>query len=153
MEIIGITGSRYGATFAQQRSFVEHITRIVDRIEVHHGCCVGADEAIHNLAWTWDCRIVGHPPTDPRLMFDYDHEEFDEIRQPLPYLQRNEQIVNSSTYLMAFPNMGRADFLAQRRGGTRYTVSFALGQPERRVIVVWPSGQRELFVGANSREV
>lgn len=155
MEIIDITGSRYGTTFAQQRAFVTHITGIRDRIEVHHGCCVGADEQIHNLAWSWDCRIVGHPPTDPRLMFDYSHaeEEFDEIRQPLPYLARNREIVDSSTYLMVFPNTFAAEFLKPGPGGTRYTFNYATGQHLRRAIVVWPDGNTQLFVGVNPDEV
>lgn len=67
----------------------------------HHGGCVGADEfaatSAHRLGYT----IIKHPPLKADLQAN---TMCHELRQPLPYLDRNTEIVRESVAGIAVPH-------------------------------------------------
>jgi hypothetical protein len=64
--VIGITGTREGATPAQLDELRSHIAQIyahngVNATVLHHGDCVGVDEQAHDIAREYDMLIEVHP--------------------------------------------------------------------------------------------
>lgn len=133
---IGVTGTRLGMTVVQQVRGLELLTAITKQIEVcpelHHGDCVGADEQLHDMAESLRYWTVAHPPTVERYR---SHRIADVIRAPKPYLVRNEDIVDETELLLAFP----AGTKGSASGGTWYTVRYAR-KVGRRLVIVWPDG-------------
>lgn len=131
MKIIGLTASRFGLTEAQK---ITAANLLDSALEVHHGDCVGGDADLHNIvrAQSDSAKIVIHPPSNDRLRAFCGGEE---TREPKPYLERDQEIVNETEMLLAFP---RTSFEI-RKSGTWATVRMArkAGIP---VIVVWPDG-------------
>jgi hypothetical protein len=62
-EHLGFTGTKAGMTKEQQKT-VMWLLKEFEPINVHHGCCIGADEEFHDLVerWTTIVRHL-HPPT------------------------------------------------------------------------------------------
>lgn len=118
---VGFTGSRSGTTTAQLHTLRSFLIENLNEIEeFHHGCCVGADTMAHNVAYELGIPISYHPPTDMSQASDL--SEFDGTWfRPKPYLERNREIVDCCTVLIAMP---RTDY-EQQRGGTWYTVRYA----------------------------
>ena len=144
---IGMSGTRHGMTDAQQRSLVERASQ--GHVLGHHGCCVGADEQFHWILFELGLSCIGHPPTDQKLamkILDDTPENlalaFQELRDPRPYLDRNEDIVNETSELWAFPYQTQHNEPDSRTGGTWYTIRYALntGKP---VKIIWPDGSTE----------
>lgn len=132
--VVGFTGSREGMT-PQQRRVVEEIVR--GATEAHHGDCVGADETFH-----WICRragvpVVGHPPEGNRLRAFCDG--FARVEPSKPFLERNKDIVQAATLVVATPKDTRepARVIGE---GTWATVRYARGRPVA-LRVVMPDGQ------------
>lgn len=131
---IGFTGSRHGMSPAQARAVSRVLHSFGGQLDFHHGVCAGADAEAHELVRRElpGCSIVGHPPSNPALLADC---AVDERRAPLPYLERNANIVTASDYLIAAP--------AQRteitRSGTWSTVRRARKQRVP-AIVIDPKG-------------
>jgi len=135
MNRIGITGSRHGMTEAQAETFVGFLAGS-DGWWLHHGCCVGADERAHWLAFEMGIGSVGHPPKDDRLMMDITGEQtFIELYPAKPYHIRNRDIVEQCDYILAFP----ADEVEQDKGGTWYTIRYAR-TCGRYGATIWPNG-------------
>jgi hypothetical protein len=139
--IIGFTGTREGMTPEQRRVFVELLLPYHGDIEFHHGDCLGADSDAHDLvlgidhleASEFDPSIVIHPPSDDRLRARRRAvEEYgDRILDPKPYLDRNRDIVDACSLLIACPKetwpvAGTAALDGVRlKGGTWYTIRYA----------------------------
>jgi hypothetical protein len=87
--------------------------------EVHHGDCIGADAQLHTLAKAAGLKIIIHPPIDPKKRAFC--QEYDEIREEKPYLDRNKDIVNESEFLIATPRTMHEVL----RSGTWATVRYA----------------------------
>jgi hypothetical protein len=115
---------------AAQRATVERLT--ASYREVHHGDCVGADADMHEIARARGQWLVGHPPSDSRLRAWCD---FDEIRKPKPFRDRNHDIVDETGSMVAAP----AEFEEQLKGGTWGTVRYARSKG-RPIVIVRPDG-------------
>lgn len=86
-------------------------------IELHHGDCIGADEVAHDLADNNCFDITIHPPTDDSKRAFCTGGN---VREPKPYLERNHDIVDETTTLIACPNGEE-----RMRSGTWATVRYA----------------------------
>jgi len=129
--VVGFTGTREGMTEAQKSTISAMLGE--PRITwVHHGDCVGADAEFHKLAKDWDLWVTVHPPSDDRLRAFC---QGNWVMAPLPYLDRNRNIVDASTILFAAPK----ETMEARKGGTWYTVRYAR-KIGREVMIVWPDG-------------
>jgi hypothetical protein len=125
---VGVTGSQ------QKRP-----QRTIDRLralliewgasELHHGDCVGFDAQAHEVAVSLGIRTVIHPPENPKARAFC---EGDEVRSPLPYLDRNKNIVRETERMIAAPRGPE-----ELRSGTWSTVRFAkkIGRPG--VVLNW----------------
>jgi len=122
---IGFTGTRMGMTFNQRARLREILGQCMadhsGAVSFHHGDCIGADEQAHAIADELKLRIIVHPPEDPKYRaFCQGHVEED----PLPYLERNKNIVSRSYILIAAPKQN----YEVARSGTWYTVRRAREQ-------------------------
>lgn len=137
---IGFSGTRYGMTHEQGNKVallldeqIELASRAGHSVHAHHGDCEGADDSFHALCRDRQLWIVGHPPIVGRLRA---FNKFDEERQPKPYLERNSDIVEDCSIIIAAPKHVRtAD-----RSGTWSTIRMAC-RHGREVIVVDSNGR------------
>lgn len=103
--ILGFTGSQLGMTPAQWEALRYELT-VWQPSEVHHGLCIGADEQFHRLVrelFGGDVRIVGHRCTLRWKQATALYFDCDELRPPLPPLERNGNIVAPATQMAATP--------------------------------------------------
>lgn len=128
---VGFTGTRYGMTDAQKAAVASLLERVAPRW-CHHGDCLGADADFHYLAKRAGAAVMIHPPSDPKLRARL---VGDDIAEEKPYLDRNRDIVNASTILVATPK----ESTPQGKGGTWFTIGYARLQGKR-VTIVWPDG-------------
>lgn len=134
---IGFTGTRHGMTDKQRQYVDAMVAEIIGgdvhaEVVAHHGDCVGADEQFNEIARMYGCFTVGHIPSDDSLRA---HCEVRKVMPPLPYMQRNANIVAGSDFMLATP----AESSEQSRGGTWATIRMARrsGKP---LAIVWPDG-------------
>jgi hypothetical protein len=137
---IGFTGTRHGMTDAQRRgvdqAFCDAIGGDVHlRVVAHHGDCTGADAQFHIIAEQYGAMTVGHIPNEDKWRA---FAQSDSTLEPLPYLQRNEAIVEESTHMIAAP----AEMTEQQRGGTWATIRMAR-RAKKPLIIVYPDGSTE----------
>ena len=134
MTHVGFTGTRRGMTFLQRR-VVNGLVWRVQNGEAHHGCCEGADTEFHAMAYDAECRLHGHPPTNPVYRAALTFRSTDIVHTEKPYIDRNRDIIDACEALIAAP--GEAD--EQLRSGTWSTIRYArkLG---RRILIVRPDG-------------
>jgi predicted Rossmann fold nucleotide-binding protein DprA/Smf involved in DNA uptake len=132
---VGITGTRHGMTDAQRSTLIDLLSE--GGIWLHHGCCVGVDEQAHWIAFELGVGSIGHPPADRRLAMPLveDGLQFIGLCPPKPYHDRNRDIVDACSLLIAVPEHDRE----QPKGGTWYTVRYAR-QVGREHIIIWPDG-------------
>jgi hypothetical protein len=129
---VGFTGNRYGMTEEQKTVFKAVINGLAPD-EFHHGDCVGCDCEAHKI-------FVGvkyiHPPIIP------DERAFcegDFIDKEKPYLDRNKDIVDCCSILIATPS-GVDEYV---RSGTWSTIRYA--RKKKKVIyVIYPDGKLEI---------
>lgn len=134
---IGFTGTRHGMTVAQRGAVARLLDELAPAAFVgHHGDCVGADAEFHDL-----CRarpgsvIVIHPGP----VSDLEHQAGclgDELREALPHMRRNKNIVLASTVMIAAP----FEDTAQDYGGTWRTIGMAR-KANRPLAILQRSGQ------------
>jgi len=111
---IGFTGTRKGMTDAQRDTLTNLLTIEMAYGDVntfHHGCEEHADREAAKIAKALGFRVIGHP--GPGSIAD-GMQDCDEVRQLLPYLERNRVIVDSSSVLYAAPS----SYVEQQRSGT-----------------------------------
>jgi hypothetical protein len=129
MAKFGFTGTREGMTDFQREAFQRFIREVLvvpaSFEEFHHGCCVGADvDAVLLLdamgVRTPDLKIIGHPPTDGKLVSKAACSRSDVLCDPEPYLDRNKSIVNACDMLIACPKGPE-----EQRSGTWSTIRYA----------------------------
>lgn len=139
---IGITGTRLPPTESQAkglRGILMDVMYSGHTPEVHHGCCVGADEMAHDLCYQLaqevgrQIDVVVHPPDDDKLVYEMGLAA-ERVMPPQPYLKRNREIVDRCEFLVALP-----DKPERLRSGTWSTVRFArhLGKP---IMILWANG-------------
>ena len=125
---VGFTGTKRGMTAAQHAA----VCRLLGELgpsEVHHGCCIGADEQVDGFG----CRMVLHPPVDQHAMMQIGNRV---TCEPRPFLERNHDIVDATQCLIAAP----AQAIEHTRSGTWATVRYAR-KVGRTVYVVLPDGR------------
>lgn len=131
---VGFTGTKIGTSDPQLGSLIE-IVEGLDFEKAHHGDCLGADEEFHVILRTVaeHIKITGHIPDDSsqRALCDFDEE-----RDPYPYLVRNHHIVDASDLMIACPN-GTKEI--RRGSGTWATIRYARKQ-EVPLVIIWPNG-------------
>mgnify|MGYP001599269124 CR=1 FL=1 len=139
---IGFTGTQRGMTdiqFNTVKSILISINNEYDKLEFHHGDCIGSDEQFHRMISSiYNLHIVIHPPTDPRkraFSEDFDFENTIEIRPTLQYLKRNKAIVNECDILIATPS-GKEKL----RSGTWSTVRYARAK-KKNIVIIFPDGE------------
>jgi hypothetical protein len=128
---LGFTGSRNGMTDAQKKAFSAFISD--KNLEFAHGDCIGSDADAHALALLVTKRIIIHPPTAHGMRAFC--TPYFKIHAPLPYLRRNNSIVDSTDMLFAVPNSTQE----QVRSGTWSTIRYALKQ-KKPIHIVYPDG-------------
>jgi hypothetical protein len=97
--------------------------------ELHHGDCVGWDKQAHDAAKAMGIRTVAHPPSNPSMRA---YCEADDVRAPLPYLDRNKAIVAACDRLVAAP-----DRPEETRSGTWSTVRHARREGVKGWVLSW----------------
>jgi hypothetical protein len=124
---VGFTGTQGGMTDLQEADFRKFLTLWGDQMtEFHHGSCIGSDYKAHLMVRRFlpHVRIIVHPPTIARKVAAC---EGGILLPPRPYLDRNHDIVNATTYLVATPK----EVKEVLRSGTWATVRYAqkMGRP------------------------
>jgi hypothetical protein len=129
---IGMTGNRYSMSTVAEK-VLRHILVELKVTEGHHGDCVGADLAFHNVLDELGLQSVIHPPTNKS------NRAFCNGTTILPtksYLDRNKDIVDDSQIMIAFPNSEEE----QIRSGTWSTIRYAR-KKKRKIFIVFPNGK------------
>jgi hypothetical protein len=128
---IGFTGTQKGMT-AKQQETVKSLLSEHQEIEFHHGDCIGADEEAHKIARAVGARVVLHPPIkkDKRA-----NCSADDIKPAKDFLDRNKDIVDATTILIATPDGVKEKV----HSGTWSTVRYARKEG-RKLFVVLPDG-------------
>jgi hypothetical protein len=94
-------------------------------VEFHHGDCVGADaEADDLIAQIGGCKIVIHPPDNPRKRAFKTRYPGRIVLPAKPYLMRNHDIVDATDILIAAPKTNEEEL----RSGTWATIRYAMKQ-------------------------
>lgn len=130
---IGFTGTRDGLT-EDQRHALACVLAGYEDATLHHGDCVGADEAAHDIAVKqggW--RIEVHPGMGPRHLRAF-VTGYHVLHPTKPNLDRNSDIVAAATTLVACPAGPET-----MRSGTWSTVRKARRKGIN-CVLVWPSG-------------
>ena len=100
---VGFTGTRNGMTLDQKtrlRNLLFGLVSTDGPNEFHHGDCLGADAEAHEIAVQLGYTAVIHPPINPTMRAFCSGT----ILEPLDYLERNQEIVNFSSILIAAPH-------------------------------------------------
>jgi hypothetical protein len=137
---IGFTGTRHGMTPAQTEALAAHLAPYAYAAAwaFHHGDCQGADAEAHAMAWMLGAIVYVHPPKAGTWRAYCAGPSRVLRAAPLPYLQRNQAIVDACDVLIAAPRTAQQE----RRSGTWSTVRDAQkrGKP---VIVLAPEAPVE----------
>lgn len=128
--ILGFTGTQRGMRPRQAKA-VRHL--LYSCKVLHLGDCVGADAEAHGIAGETGVYRVSHPPTGSSFRAFLEYEE---SREPEPYLKRNVSIVLEGVDGLIAAS---GDWIEVLRSGTWTTVRRAreLG---RRIWIVRPDG-------------
>jgi hypothetical protein len=136
---LGFTGTRQGMTKPQMDAFIDLVFELAqgDLLEeFHHGCCIGADEQAHNLLDESGVKRIGHPPENSTYSASLETlNSCDELRSPVPYLVRNQNIVDETDSLVAAPKRMKENL----HSGTWYTVRMAR-KAGKSVTIIYPNG-------------
>lgn len=133
---IGFTGTREKLTGEQWEVLKHKIGLLTAKgaYALHHGDCVGADAAAHDLAKRNGLHVVVHPPIRDVLRA---FKTPDEERVAKAYFPRNRDIVDESDILIGCPKDRD-----QRYSGTWYTINYGIKR-RRRVTIIHSEGQIE----------
>ncbi len=143
---VGFTSTREGLTREQHAALVK-LLKDLAMTEWHFGCCIGGDEEAADIVFGFDPRpkMVGHPPTNTKLMSSWPHYAEITMLPPEPYLVRNTIIVHDTDVLVGCP---RGDGVEELRSGTWQTIRYAK-KVYKPVIIVFPNGTIERWEKPN----
>jgi hypothetical protein len=136
---VGWTATRKGLT-KEQLENAERLVRDARYWRLHHGDCIGGDEEIHSLCLAHGVDVVIHPPKETTWRVFC--EGAVEVRDPLPYLDRDQEIVNESAFLVAAPDSP----VEKLRSGTWATVRRAR-RKRIPVLLLLPDGDAQRIPG------
>ncbi len=132
--VIGVTGTRKGQSSVQliNASGVLRQYRKQGAVWMHHGDCAGSDDEMAQSWKSFGGKLHSHPPKNQshRAYVKSDAQEAERN-----YLDRNRDIVDASTVVIATP----AEMVEQQRGGTWSTVRYAR-MKGKRLLIVLPDG-------------
>lgn len=132
MSVYGVTGSREIQSDTQ-RELIHQVVwgsafTISQMERLVHGCCVGVDELCARIVAGEGPGITAVIPPNRRLVSDDAYKFSDEIvvvpAGPDGYKRRNQEIVNRSDVLLAFP-LYPEHHPQSRRSGTWQTIRMA----------------------------
>jgi hypothetical protein len=132
--ILGFTGTRKGMIQPQRVEFISQLYVLTPFSEFHHGDCVGADAQAHQEIKTYfpSTFLHVHPPIiDKNRAHCIGHVNY----EPKGYLERNEDIVNATSILIATPK----EMTENTRSGTWHAIRYAI-RTMKRVIIIRPNG-------------
>lgn len=139
---IGVTGTRNTPTQEQLEDVRKFLNAAVTHcrcndvtLELHHGDCVGADDTVASMAKEMGIYIVCHPPLKHDLRAQVPSHEY---LPPKSYFERNRAIVNATDFLIAVPFQNSP----QKKGGTWYTVDYAIKQGKK-VKIFYPGNNND----------
>ena len=140
--ILGFTGTRQKVTDVQMK-WLSVVFNQLTIHELHHGACVGADQAAHILALQHGIPIVVHPPVNPTYLaaLCLTPQAKVTILAAKPYLNRNRDIVGATEGIVALPQQLREPPPLQW-GGTWYTVDYAV-RLNKSVVICYSDGRIE----------
>lgn len=142
---IGFTGTRHGMSPAQLTSVRDGLLTLAmhcygpKNIVAHHGDCIGADEDFHGICREIGVNIHVHPPVFDALRAFC--AGYDVISPAKPYAQRNRDIVDEATHMLAVPRNVCA-LEPRGRGGTWQTVALA-ERAKKPLVIVFGNGTTE----------
>jgi len=129
----GFTGTQAGMTDDQYLALYKLLFKH-GVTELYHGDCIGSDQQAYKIAKVMGIRTVCFPPDKAqKRAFTVN----DKTHPPLPYLERNCKIVDSSDILLATP---KTDVMVVR-SGTWYTVRKGIRKADYPVTVILPDGE------------
>jgi hypothetical protein len=100
---VGVTGTRYGMSDFQKKELFRkfgEFTYLEEYVFFHFGDCTGVDAEAFELASKFGFITVSHPPVNQKWRA---HCKADITHYPMPYLVRNQDIVDSSNLLIVVP--------------------------------------------------
>jgi hypothetical protein len=143
--IISFTGTQIGMTTEQVSKFIKIIGYLKPE-RFNFGLCVGADVDAYfavKAVGKYQPKIIGYPGYSEYRPNDLSKRakdcRCDELKEPKPFLVRNQDIVNDSDILIATPK----EFEEQIRSGTWSTVRKAKAQ-RLQIIIIFPDGSLKL---------
>lgn len=154
---IGVTGTRHGATKKQIAALEDLILRQTG-FELHHGCCVGADDQSVSLAnmcrfradkkFADGIKIVGYPPIITTYKSLTAIRLSDHTFPAKSYLARNRDIVVACDVLVGMPRTVKSE-KQDLNSGTWYTIK-AARKLKLPTMVVYPDGETEYYSAVDS---
>jgi len=135
MDVIGFTGSQKGMTPKARQSLYDLFMK-VNGVDFHHGDCVGSDEQAHHLASSLQYSIAIHPPENDEKRAFCQPTLDGRMFPAKDYLDRNQDIVDASTYLMATPN----SYKERRRGSGTWATIRRARKKGIRISIIYPNG-------------
>jgi hypothetical protein len=141
---VGFTGTRVGIS-TEQLVMLNEVIAECEPTAFHHGDCIGADAQAWYIVRSHfpTIRIICHPPTNPSLRAN---TACDEYRRPLPYRERNRDLVHETDLLIACPRAAETE-----RSGTWSTVRYAKSIG-RTIIVIFPDGHCEVLPTSSKKK-
>jgi hypothetical protein len=126
-------------TESQHRTVAQLLCELEPRT-LHHGDCIGADAQAHAIARSLGIDVIIHPPSiTKKRAFCVGAQD---VLPPLPYLMRNDAIIEATDVLVATPSTEHE----QQRSGTWATIRHALKRFRKPVYIIWPNGELRMEV-------
>lgn len=134
---VGFTGTKLGMRELQRERVSELLeVQTATCSSFHHGDCVGSDAEADEIARAMGYGVHLHVPISPQFRaFCPVRVGFDIVYRAKPYLERNQDIVDSSHLLIGTPK----EMTEALRSGTWSTIRYAR-RLRRPIHVVWPDG-------------
>ena len=124
---VGFTGARFGLTKPRLKELKGVLMKLYTKgyQVLHHGDAIGGDCIAHDLAILIGYKVVVHPPVSPKYRAFRRKSRGVMILPEKEYLDRNRDIVNSSSIMIAMPRDPEKEEL---RSGTWACVRYARKQ-------------------------
>ena len=139
MMVIGFTGTRDGMTDAQWDKVAELLDGVREDDVVEHGGCDGADlqfDTICQLHLYEQPHTIIRPGPYTGLSDELCLRMGTEVKGRMPYLKRNQAIVDDADRMIACPSSAEEQF---RSLGTWATIRYAR-KTKTSLTIVWPDG-------------